>query len=77
MDVVKVLEKNDRADCSQLGIAAYALTPCELCRFHAARLLHSRNVAPKWLIEECCYDSNEECRKLWEQQPGTTEANVM
>lgn len=74
MDVVKVLEKYEGADCSRLGLAAYALTPCENCRADAARLLHNRHVAPRWLIEECRYDSNEESRKLWEQVSGATEA---
>lgn len=74
MDVVKVLEKNEEADCSHLGVAAYALTPCENCRGDAARLLYNRHAAPRWLIEECRYDSNEGSRKLWEQASGATEA---
>jgi hypothetical protein len=35
MDAIKVLEKNPEADCSRLGIIAYAMTPCENCRFYA------------------------------------------
>jgi hypothetical protein len=64
MDVIKVLEKNPDADCSRLGIIAYASTPCENCRADAARLLHRRRVAPSWLTEECRFDSSEECRGL-------------
>lgn len=64
MDVIKVLENNPKADCSQLGLIAYASTPCENCRCSAARLLHDQHIAPKWLTEECQHDSGEECRKL-------------
>jgi hypothetical protein len=64
MDVIKVLENNPDADCSQLGIIAYASTPCENCRFRAARLLIDQRVAPEWLIDECRFDSSEECRDL-------------
>jgi hypothetical protein len=63
-DVTKVLEKNPEADCTRLALIAYALTPCENCRFDAARLLHNQHVAPDWLLEECRFDSNEDCRKL-------------
>jgi hypothetical protein len=64
MDVIKVLEQNPEADCSRLGIVAYALTPCENCRLHAFRRLLSQQVAPEWLKEECLHDSCEECRQL-------------
>lgn len=64
MDVIKVLEVNPGADCSQLGVISYALTPCENCRHKSARLLHDRDVAPPWLIEECRFDSGEESREL-------------
>ena len=68
MDIIKILEKNDTADCSQLGVAVYALTPCGNCRGSAARLLHNRKVAPSWLIEECRFDSEEDTRKLIEHE---------
>lgn len=74
MDVVKVLEKNREADCFRLGIIAYASTPCENCRFYAARLLLSQQLAPQWLKQECQYDSGEDCRKLVEKTTGSTEA---
>ena len=45
MDVIKVLEKNPEADCSRLGVIGYALTPCETCRFYAARLLLNQQAA--------------------------------
>jgi len=64
MDVIQVLEANPAADCSQLGIAAYASTPCETCRFHAVRLLRQRLAAPDWLIKECRFDSNPRSREL-------------
>jgi hypothetical protein len=64
MDIVKMLEANPEADCSRLGIIAYALTPCTNCRSDAARLLHRRHVAPEWLTEECRYDVSQECREL-------------
>ncbi len=64
MDAIKVLDANPEADCSQLGVIAYASTLCELCRFSAARLLIGRHVAPAWLAEECRFDSNEQCREL-------------
>ena len=64
MDVIKILENNPDADCSQLGVVAYASTPCESCRFDSVRLLHDRHVAPGWLIEECRFDSGEKSREL-------------
>ena len=64
MDAIKVLEKNPKADCSRLGVIAYASTPCEYCRFYAARLLLDQQVAPEWLKEECRHDSGEDCRAL-------------
>jgi hypothetical protein len=72
MDVIKVLEKNSEADCSQLGVIGYASTPCASCRFHAARLLLHQQVAPGWLTDECRYDSGEECRELVERATGST-----
>src|SRR5262249_22715334 len=57
MDVIEVLEKTPEADSPQLAIIGYASTPCENCRFHAARLLLSQHAAPEWLVEECRHDS--------------------
>jgi hypothetical protein len=74
MGLIKVLEANPDADCSRLGVLAYASTPCESCRFHAARLLLDRRVAPDWLVEECRFDSSEESRELVEKASGSTEA---
>ncbi|MHB1556137.1 MAG: hypothetical protein ACYC61_01525 [Isosphaeraceae bacterium] len=73
MDVIEVLKVNPDADCSRLGVLAYALTPCENCRFHAARLLLDRRAAPEWLMEECRYDSGERCRKLATRGEDSTE----
>ena len=75
MDVIKVLEKNPEADCSRLGVIGYALTPCENCRFHTARLLLKQNAAPGWLTDECRFDSGEDCRKLVDTPTGSTEAS--
>ena len=61
------------ADGSRLGVIGYASTPCENCRFYAARLLLSQHVAPAWLIEECRYDSAEDCRALAGTPTGSTE----
>ena len=66
MDVIKVLENNNEADPSKLALVAYAHTPCENCRFDAARLLNSSKVVPNWMQAECCYDSSERCRKLFQ-----------
>lgn len=64
MDVIMVLEANLEADCSQLGVMAYASTPCEMCRFDAAGLLFGQHVAPGWLTDECRFDSSERTRGL-------------
>jgi len=74
MDITKVLEKNPEADCSRLGVIAYALTPCENCRYSAARLLHQRQVTPRWLQQECRYDSAKECRELMDKTNESTPA---
>lgn len=72
MDVIKLLKKNTEADCSRLGVISYALTPCENCRFFAARLLLKQHAAPDWLMDECRYDSGEDCRKLVETPTEST-----
>jgi hypothetical protein len=74
MDVIKVLEKNSGADSSRLGVISYASTPCENCRYYAARLLLNQQVAPQWLKEECRHDSGEDCRELVAKSIGSTEA---
>lgn len=70
MDVTKILEGNPKADCSQLGLVAYAMTPCSSCRFLAARLLHDRGVAPTWLSDECRFDSESDAQKLFGDPKG-------
>jgi hypothetical protein len=74
MNVIKILEKNREADCSQLGLVTYDLTPCANCRCDAARLLLSQRVAPEWLVAECRYDCGEDCSKLVEPQSGSPES---
>jgi hypothetical protein len=64
MDVTKILEQNSEADPTQLGVVVYALTPCENCRYHAAKLLFNHRACPEWLKEECRHDSAEERREL-------------
>ncbi|QDU41052.1 hypothetical protein Mal4_54170 [Maioricimonas rarisocia] len=65
MDVLKMLEANPGADCSRLAVVIYANTPCQMCRRGAAALLHDRDVAPPWLIEECADDAEEATRELF------------
>lgn len=67
IDVIKVLADNPEADCFRLAVSIYRSTPCENCRFEAARLLHRQQVAPQWLAQECCCDSHEKCRALFGQ----------
>jgi hypothetical protein len=63
-DAIKVCQENEQADCSQLGVVAYALQPCGMCRGWAADVLQKRKVAPPWLTEECRFDAEEDTRKL-------------
>jgi hypothetical protein len=71
MDAIKVLEKNPEADCSRLGVVGYVATPCETCRFYAARLLLNQRAATEWLKEECRHDSCEDCRALAADSTGS------
>jgi len=71
MEVIEVLENNPDADCSQLGIISYASTPCGKCRRKSARLLLRQHVAPRWLVEECRFDS---CRELVDEIVRPTQA---
>jgi hypothetical protein len=64
MDIAKVLKNNPIADASKLGVILYCCTPCENCRFTALEQLKRQNVVPPWMMAECRFDSNEECRKL-------------
>jgi len=77
MDINRLLERNPEADCSQLAVIVYASTPCENCRFFALRLLHSREVVPEWLREECCYDSGKDCRQLVSSSATTTKTYLL
>ncbi len=75
MDAIKVLEKNPEADCSRLGVIAYASTPCETCRFYAAKLLLNQQVAPEWLRDESKHDSCEDCRTVATNATGSSGAS--
>lgn len=66
LDIIQLLEKNDDADPSQLGVVAYALTPCASCRMWAVRHLVKHQAAPDWLLAECRFDSDEDSRNLAE-----------
>jgi hypothetical protein len=68
MDVTKVFEKNQNADCSKLAQIAYAETPCADCLFIAVKLLVAQNAAPGWLLAECRHDSLAECREFVERK---------
>jgi len=72
MDIIKVLENNPAADCSQLAVIAYASTPCENCRSDTVELLHRQGVVPLWMLEECQHDSNEETPALDLEPNGRT-----
>lgn len=76
MDVIKVLEKNPEADCSRLGVVAYALTPCSFCRHRVVKLLVSRKAVPEWMKAECRHDAEEECRKLFEHPTKAARLSV-
>jgi len=64
MDLLQILEHNRESKCHELAKRIYRLTPCSSCRHDATKLLISRNVAPRWLIEECRHDAVEDTRKL-------------
>jgi hypothetical protein len=66
MDIGEILKNNPIADCSTLGVIVYSCTPCENCRFTALEQLDRQDVVPPWMMAECRFDSNEECRKLVE-----------
>jgi hypothetical protein len=77
MDVIEVLKANSDADCSHLGVIAYASTPCEICRFHSAQLLLAQKVAPGWLTEECQFDSSERNRQLVAGVEGPAQSELL
>jgi hypothetical protein len=64
MNVTKILDHNAECQCSELAKLAYRCTPCGSCRFHSAKLLVTRKVAPAWLVEECQYDAVSDTREL-------------
>ncbi len=63
-DVIKILKNNPNPDAPQLGVVAYASTPCGQCRMSAAQWLHKHQVAPDWLTKECRFDSVEDTRAI-------------
>jgi hypothetical protein len=64
MALTKVLEQNSECQCSELAVLAYGCTPCGSCRFHSAKLLITRKVAPAWLVNECPFDAVSDTREL-------------
>lgn len=64
MQGIDVLKENPAAECAQLGIITYVLTPCTNCRCHAAQLLLNQHAAPEWLIHECQHDVAADIRAL-------------
>lgn len=65
-DLIKILEQNPSANCAELALRSYLATPCEICRYHAAKLLFGQKVAPMWLVDECRWDANSDIRELVE-----------
>ncbi len=64
MDLLALLETNESADSSELGLIVYFHTPCQSCRYWMARLLCRVNNAPAWLVDECRGDANEDCHTV-------------
>jgi hypothetical protein len=62
-----LLEVNEEADRSELGLVAYFETPCEVCRRRAVELLVNSDAEPEWMLAECASDSSSECRKFIKQ----------
>jgi len=60
--ILEILENHPGYHCFELGLPVYAAAPCEALRFRAASLLQRMNLAPKWLWDECRFDSNRSCR---------------
>src|SRR5262245_55016700 len=56
-DLIKIPENNPEARCRELALLVYRWTPCGNCRYHAVKLLVSRNATPAWLVEEYRHDS--------------------
>ena len=57
LDAIKVLEKNADTDGTSLALLAYFMTPCQICRGSASKLLEKYETAPSWLIEELRFDA--------------------
>ena len=64
MDVDQSAGEESRRPTVPVGVIAYASTPCENCRYHAARLLLNQQVAPAVAEGRCRHDSAEDCREL-------------
>ena len=60
----ELFESQPAANPSKIGVAIYALTPCSMCRLETAELLHNRDLAPRWMLEECLDDAEEGTRKF-------------
>lgn len=74
-EILEMLEENEEADPSALGLIIYANTPCQQCRVRAVRLLRDRTTLPDWMPDECRYDAEEECRKLFNETSETDPQN--
>lgn len=70
MSVRDVLEANPSPDSLPLALVAYAHTPCSFCRSGISRWLLGQNLAPTWLVDECCYDADDDCREAI-RNPGS------
>lgn len=65
-NLMKILEQNPSADCTELALRLYLTTPCAICRSGTAELLFRQKVAPAWRVDECRWDANSDIRELIE-----------
>ncbi|MDP9379785.1 MAG: hypothetical protein M3Q29_06470, partial [Chloroflexota bacterium] len=59
---MNVFEANKTPDAQDSLMLIYERGPCSTCREKCLGLLHSLDLLPDWIMDECRYDSNPEIR---------------
>lgn len=64
MDLLQVYADDSGEEAREALLLVYEHSPCTNCRSRAVEALCKGKLAPNWLLEECCFDVDEETRSI-------------
>ena len=65
--LTEIFDDNFTICCLESMLWIYEHDPCSLCRGRAVRILLDTGIAPDWLLEEACFDCQEQTREMVEK----------